>query len=91
MIGAHDDVAVPPGCQVLDYELEVAAVVSRDGSSVAPAQARDYIFGYTIFNDWSARDLQAGEMRSASARPRARISLPRSARSSSRPMNSIPF
>ena len=63
MIGAHDDVAVPPGCQVLDYELEVAAVVSRDGSSVAPAQARDYIFGYTIFNDWSARDLQAGEMK----------------------------
>jgi 2-keto-4-pentenoate hydratase/2-oxohepta-3-ene-1,7-dioic acid hydratase in catechol pathway len=63
MIGAHDDVAVPPGCQVLDYELEVAAVVSRDGTSVAPAQARDYIFGYTIFNDWSARDLQAGEMK----------------------------
>jgi 2-keto-4-pentenoate hydratase/2-oxohepta-3-ene-1,7-dioic acid hydratase in catechol pathway len=65
MIGAHDDVAVPPGCQVLDYELEVAAIVSQDGSSIAPAQARDYIFGYTIFNDWSARDLQAAEMKAA--------------------------
>ncbi|GHP19084.1 hydroxylase [Rhodococcus sp. NKCM2511] len=63
MIGAHDDVAVPPECRVMDYELEVAAVVSRDGASISPAQARDHIFGYTIFNDWSARDTQGGEMK----------------------------
>ncbi|MEU0312113.1 fumarylacetoacetate hydrolase family protein [Nocardioides sp. NPDC006273] len=63
MIGAHDDVAIPPGCRVFDYELEVAAVVSRDGSSVAPADASDYIFGYVIFNDWSARDIQKQEMK----------------------------
>ncbi|MFI9383167.1 fumarylacetoacetate hydrolase family protein [Kutzneria sp. NPDC052558] len=62
MIGAHDDVPVPPGCQVLDYELEVAAVIGRPGRDLTPAQARDHIAGYTIFNDWSARDIQAREM-----------------------------
>lgn len=62
LIGAHDDVAVPPGCQLLDYELEVAVVVGRDGSSLSPEQAREHIFGYTVLNDWSARDLQRREM-----------------------------
>ncbi|MET8763505.1 fumarylacetoacetate hydrolase family protein [Lentzea sp. NPDC004782] len=63
LIGAHDDVPVPPGSRLLDFELEVAAVVGRDGSSLTPAQARDAIFGYTVFNDWSARDLQRREMK----------------------------
>ena len=63
LIGAHDDVAVPPGSQRFDFELEVAVVVGRDGASLTPEQARDAVFGYTIFNDWSARDLQAREMK----------------------------
>jgi 2-keto-4-pentenoate hydratase/2-oxohepta-3-ene-1,7-dioic acid hydratase in catechol pathway len=63
LIGAHDDVPVPPGSRLLDFELEVAAVVGRDGASLTPAQARDAIFGYTVFNDWSARDLQRREMK----------------------------
>ncbi|HEX5300318.1 MAG TPA: fumarylacetoacetate hydrolase family protein [Streptosporangiaceae bacterium] len=62
LIGAHDDVAVPPGCELLDYELEVAVVVGRDGASLSPEQAREHIFGYTVLNDWSARDLQRREM-----------------------------
>ncbi|GIH81405.1 fumarylacetoacetate hydrolase family protein [Planobispora longispora] len=62
MIGAHDDVPVPPGCHALDFELEVAAVIGREGRDLSPEQARDHIFGYTIFNDWSARDLQSREM-----------------------------
>ena len=62
LIGAHDDIAVPPGCQVLDYELEVAVVVGRDGASMSPEQAREHVFGYTVLNDWSARDLQRREM-----------------------------
>ncbi|WP_051367234.1 fumarylacetoacetate hydrolase family protein [Hamadaea tsunoensis] len=62
MIGAHDDVAIPPGCRVLDFELEVAAVVGTAGADLTVEQARDHIFGYTIFNDWSARDLQRAEM-----------------------------
>ncbi|PPK98847.1 2-keto-4-pentenoate hydratase/2-oxohepta-3-ene-1,7-dioic acid hydratase in catechol pathway [Kineococcus xinjiangensis] len=63
LIGAHDDVAVPPGCTVLDFELEVAAIVGAAGTNLSPAQARQHVFGYTVFNDWSARDLQGREMR----------------------------
>jgi 2-keto-4-pentenoate hydratase/2-oxohepta-3-ene-1,7-dioic acid hydratase in catechol pathway len=63
MIGARDDVAIPPGCTLFDYELEVAAVVGRPGANLTPEQARDHIAGYTLFNDWSARDLQGREMK----------------------------
>ena len=61
--GAHDDIPVPPGCGLFDFELEVAAVVGRQVASETPEQARDVIFGYTIMNDWSARDLQRREMK----------------------------
>jgi 2-keto-4-pentenoate hydratase/2-oxohepta-3-ene-1,7-dioic acid hydratase in catechol pathway len=63
LVGAHDDVSVPPGSQLLDFELEVAVVVGRDGASLTPEIAREHIFGYTILNDWSARDLQRREMK----------------------------
>ncbi len=62
-IGPDDDVPVPPGCQELDFELEVAAIVGRGGSDLDPAQAERCIAGFTILNDWSARDLQRREMR----------------------------
>ncbi|WP_439657694.1 fumarylacetoacetate hydrolase family protein [Lentzea sp. HUAS TT2] len=62
LIGAHDDVAVPPGSHRLDFELEVAAVIGTQGSDLTPEQARHHIAGYTILNDWSARDLQFREM-----------------------------
>ncbi|MFG3201346.1 fumarylacetoacetate hydrolase family protein [Streptomyces sp. NPDC048192] len=61
--GPHDDIPVPPGSAVLDFELEVGAVVGREGRDLAPGQARDHIIGYTVFNDWSARDLQSAEMK----------------------------
>ena len=63
LIGAYDDVPVPPGSELLDFELEVAVVVGRDGASLTPEQAREHIFGYTVLNDWSARDLQRREMK----------------------------
>jgi 2-keto-4-pentenoate hydratase/2-oxohepta-3-ene-1,7-dioic acid hydratase in catechol pathway len=63
LVGAHDDVPVPPGSQLLDFELEVAVVVGKDGASLTPEQAREHIFGYTVLNDWSARDLQRREMK----------------------------
>jgi 2-keto-4-pentenoate hydratase/2-oxohepta-3-ene-1,7-dioic acid hydratase in catechol pathway len=62
LVGAHDDVAIPPGCKLFDYELEVAAVIGLDGRDLTPDKARDHIVGYAIFNDWSARDLQFEEM-----------------------------
>ncbi|MFD5257585.1 fumarylacetoacetate hydrolase family protein [Streptomyces bobili] len=61
--GPHDDVPVPPGSHVLDFELEVAAVIGREGRDLTPERARDHIVGYTVFNDWSARDLQSAEMK----------------------------
>ncbi|ELP70300.1 fumarylacetoacetate hydrolase family protein [Streptomyces turgidiscabies] len=63
MIGAHDDVPVPPGCRRFDFELEVAAVIGKAGRDLTPEQAREHIIGYTILNDWSARDLQGREMK----------------------------
>ena len=63
LVGAQDDVPVPPGSQLFDFECEVAVVVGRDGSSLTPEQARDHVFGYTVLNDWSARDLQRREMK----------------------------
>lgn len=62
VIGAHDDVPVPPGSAVLDFELEVAAVIGQEGRDLTPEAAREHIIGYTVFNDWSARDLQSREM-----------------------------
>ena len=61
--GPHDDIPMPPGSNVLDFELEVAAVIGKEGRDLTPEQARDHIIGYTVFNDWSARDLQSAEMR----------------------------
>src|SRR6201989_1881889 len=51
LLGAHDDVPVPPGSQLFDFELEVAAVVGKDGASLTPEQAREHIFGYTVLHD----------------------------------------
>jgi 2-keto-4-pentenoate hydratase/2-oxohepta-3-ene-1,7-dioic acid hydratase in catechol pathway len=58
-----DDIPMPPGSAVLDFELEVAAVIGGEGRDLTPDRARDHIIGYTVFNDWSARDLQSAEMK----------------------------
>jgi len=61
--GPDDPVSAPPGSRELDFELEVAAVVGRHGADVAAADAESFIAGYTVMNDWSARDLQRREMK----------------------------
>jgi 2-keto-4-pentenoate hydratase/2-oxohepta-3-ene-1,7-dioic acid hydratase in catechol pathway len=61
--GPYEEVAVPPGCAELDYELEVAAVIGRDGADVDPAHAEQHIAGFCVMNDWSARDIQRREMK----------------------------
>ncbi|UKD57629.1 fumarylacetoacetate hydrolase family protein [Amycolatopsis sp. FU40] len=62
-IGSGSPVPMPPGCEVLDFELEVAAVIGKAGFNLSVAEAADHIAGFTILNDWSARDLQSREMR----------------------------
>ena len=61
LFGAGDVVPVP-ATERLDCELELAAVIGRETSDVAAHEAIDAIVGFTLFNDWSARDLQVDEM-----------------------------
>jgi 2-keto-4-pentenoate hydratase/2-oxohepta-3-ene-1,7-dioic acid hydratase in catechol pathway len=61
--GPHDDVPISPGSQRFDYEVEVAAVVGQLGADLTPAEAEACIAGYTVFVDWSARDVQGVKSR----------------------------
>lgn len=61
--GAYDDIAIPPGSEQLDYELEIAAIIGREGADLTTDEAQDHIAGFVLLCDWSARDLQAAEMR----------------------------
>lgn len=49
----------PAGSDYLDYELELAAVIGKTGANIAVDDAEAHIFGYTIYNDWTLRDVQA--------------------------------
>jgi fumarylacetoacetate (FAA) hydrolase len=63
VIGDGDPVWAPRGSQELDYELELAAVVARPVRDLpADDSALECLAGFTIMNDWSARDLQRVEM-----------------------------
>ncbi len=59
--GPGDGVWIPRGSQELDYELEIAALVDTPVRDLRAERAEEAIGGYTIFNDWSARDLQRDE------------------------------
>jgi 2-keto-4-pentenoate hydratase/2-oxohepta-3-ene-1,7-dioic acid hydratase in catechol pathway len=58
LFATGDGIPVAPRAQRYDYELEVAAIIGTRGQDLTLENARDAIAGYTIFNDWSARDLQ---------------------------------
>lgn len=62
IVGPGDPVAAPPRCAELDYELEVACVLGAGGRDVRVADAGRLVAGFTIMNDWSARDVQRREM-----------------------------
>src|SRR5262249_4084031 len=57
-VGAFDDVERFPGSEQFDLELEVGVVYGAHGRNLTPSEASAAIVGYTIFNDWSARDIQ---------------------------------
>lgn len=63
IFGDGDTIPYPAGSSAMDYELEVAVVIGKEGRNIQPHEAEDYILGYTIYNDWSARDIQRTEMR----------------------------
>ena len=62
VVGTGTDVICPSYCKMLDYELEFGIVLAKRGKNIAREEAREYIFGYLIFNDFSARDQQMREM-----------------------------
>ncbi|HZD72098.1 MAG TPA: fumarylacetoacetate hydrolase family protein [Actinomycetes bacterium] len=62
LIGPDAEVPWPAYSRLMDYELELGFVIGRAGRSLTPQEARPYLFGVTIFNDFSARDAQAREM-----------------------------
>ncbi|MFF5210157.1 fumarylacetoacetate hydrolase family protein [Streptosporangium sp. NPDC000396] len=58
VVGPYDDVPIAPGSAWFDFELEIAAVIGEGGRDLSPEEAERRIAGYTIYCDWSARDLQ---------------------------------
>src|SRR5205085_558179 len=60
--GTNTTVKWPRYSQVMDYELEFGIITKSKGANISAAKAKDHIFGYTIFNDFSARDAQRIEM-----------------------------
>lgn len=62
VVGTGADVIWPRYASVLDYELEFGIFLGKGGVNIPAEKARSHIFGYTIFNDISARDAQALEM-----------------------------
>ncbi|MDB5038211.1 MAG: fumarylacetoacetase [Bacteriovoracaceae bacterium] len=61
--GPVDVVAYPKDCQKLDLELEIACVIGKEIRNATLETARKAIFGYTLMNDWSARDFQDFDMK----------------------------
>ena len=62
VIGTETDVEWPAYSKLLDFELEFGCFIGKPGRDISKARAREHIFGYTIFNDISARDEQTLEM-----------------------------
>jgi len=58
IVGPEEPVVRPGFVTELDYEVELAIIIGRKGKNIPVSDAKDYIFGYTVFNDISARDIQ---------------------------------
>lgn len=61
--GPGEIFVMPKALERLDFELEVAIVIGKEGRNIPASRADEYIFGYMIMNDWSARELQTQEMK----------------------------
>ena len=88
IIGPDDPIVYPEAMtNELDYELELAVIIGKAGKFFSPEEAEDYIAGYIVFNDITARDIQREEMKSGRVLPvqEHRHVRARSGRGSSRP------
>lgn len=62
-VGTDTDIERPAYTEWLDFELEIACVIGKQGRNIKPEQAMDYIAGFAVLNDWSARDAQREEVK----------------------------
>lgn len=62
LVGHDAPVAAPAGCAELDYELELGVVIGHRGRDIAPERAWEHVAGFTIVNDFTARDLERREL-----------------------------
>jgi 2-keto-4-pentenoate hydratase/2-oxohepta-3-ene-1,7-dioic acid hydratase in catechol pathway len=62
VVGPDAEIKWPPFSDLVDYELEIAAVIGKQGVNISREEANGFLFGYSIFNDLSARDVQARDM-----------------------------
>jgi 2-keto-4-pentenoate hydratase/2-oxohepta-3-ene-1,7-dioic acid hydratase in catechol pathway len=62
VIGPDSEIPWPAYTDRLDHELELACIIGREGQDIQAAQALDHVFGWTIWNDVSARDVQTREL-----------------------------
>lgn len=62
VVGHEAEIRWPSYSRIIDYELEVAVVIGRGGVNIGKSEALSHVFGYTVFNDFSARDEQFLEM-----------------------------
>jgi 2-keto-4-pentenoate hydratase/2-oxohepta-3-ene-1,7-dioic acid hydratase in catechol pathway len=62
VVGPETTVTWPRYSELMDFELEFGVYIGKRGKNISAASAKDHIFGYTIFNDFSARDQQVIEM-----------------------------
>ncbi|MCL4850447.1 MAG: fumarylacetoacetate hydrolase family protein [Bryobacteraceae bacterium] len=63
IIGSGEDVLWPSFTEKFDYELELAAIIGKQGRNIPAERAREHIAGFTVMNDFSARDIQRKEMK----------------------------
>ncbi|MDQ6743166.1 MAG: fumarylacetoacetate hydrolase family protein [Candidatus Dormibacteraeota bacterium] len=62
VIGPEQEIPWPRYTEKLDHELELAIVIGRKGKDIPRESALDHVFGYTLWNDMSARDVQSREL-----------------------------
>ncbi|MFT5111159.1 MAG: acylpyruvate hydrolase [Parasphingorhabdus sp.] len=62
LCGPHDDIIIPAGMSDIDYEIELAVIIGTPALDVTEDQALEHVAGYSICNDFAARDIQRREM-----------------------------
>jgi 2-keto-4-pentenoate hydratase/2-oxohepta-3-ene-1,7-dioic acid hydratase in catechol pathway len=63
VVGPDAEVVIPSYTSTMDYEMEFGVFLCKTGKNIPVSNAREYIGGYTIFNDFSARDIQLAEQK----------------------------